>query len=170
LPPTIARSSSSVPVAIEHGRALARLGTDEVQQPGAALRIRAHGRLVQQQHAWPVHDAAGEVQPPLHSATEAPHRLAAAAGQTDHLQRFLDALPHLRAAQAEDAGPGLEVLPRRQVLIQRRLLRHQTQLPPRPDAVAPHVVTADAQPARRGQHQPAQAMDRRRLAGAIRAE
>ena len=92
----------------------------------AALRVHAHGGLVQEEQAWLVHQPGGDVHPALHPTREFVHRLVGAVGQGHHSQHIVDAFLELATAQPVDTPEEVQVGPRAEGGIERQVLRHQT--------------------------------------------
>ena len=72
----------------EHRHAVVRQPAHLVPQRGAALRVEAGGRLVQEQQPRAVHEREAEVQPALHPARVAADLAIGRVGQPDPLEQF----------------------------------------------------------------------------------
>ena len=77
--------------------ALAAQRVDQRPQLLADLRVEADGRLVEQHQPRPVHERAGDQQPPAHAARELVDARVAAVGEVGHLERALDRGSRARA-------------------------------------------------------------------------
>ena len=144
---------------------------DVAPDRAARLRVEADGRLVEEQHARRVQQAARDLQAPLHAAGERVDEARAALPQADHLHHLSHALarrPRAARRTARRAGAGSA----------RPSGSRRASCPGRPGrcCAAPRRVRCTtswpatrADPAARA-HERAQHVDRRRLAGAVGAE
>jgi hypothetical protein len=117
---------------------------------GACLRVQADGGFVQEQHARAVEQAAGDLQPSPHAAGEGAYERVAACRQADEIQHRVDPGGQRRAREGVQVGVEAEVLPGREVPVQRGLLEDETETAPHPPGRRPRVVPGDLDPAGRG--------------------
>ena len=73
---------------------------DLLPQRGAALRVEAGGRLVEEEDARPVDEREREVEPPLHAAGVAADLAVGGLGEADALEQLVGARPALGPRQA----------------------------------------------------------------------
>jgi hypothetical protein len=147
-------------------------------QPGDPVLDRAGGRhvqpdrrLVQQQDRRVGDQRRGDRDLLLHATGVGAHGLVAAFPQAQLGEQPLRAGPDLAAAQALQAAEVQQVLPGRQRPVHvAGAFQHRADLPHRGRTLPGHVVAVQPDRARRGQDQPAQHLDRGRLAGAVGAE
>ena len=151
-------------------RALAAQRVDQRPQLLADLRVEPDGRLVEQQQPRPVHERAGDQQPPAHPAGELVARRVGALGEVRDLQRAVDRGAALVARDAVQAREDGEVLARRELDVEVVEL-----------GTTPHCARAclespgTSKPstldlARVGDRLRGEHLHRRRLAGAVRPE
>ena len=154
----------------EKSHAVAGKLEQQVPQLAPRHRVNACRWFVQEQHGRMVHERTGHSQALPPAAGEQPGAPAQVGFQVRQRDQLIVALLKPCAAQAVKAAIKLEVLVRRQLVIERELLRHVAnetldllQLPG-------HIQAADPrQPAARLE-QPAQKPYHRGLARTIRAE
>ena len=115
----------------------------------ARLGIEAGRRLVQEEHLRTMDEPEGDVEPPLHAARVASHDAVGRVGEPEQIQQLAD--PRLESADA-------------------RALRHVADCPPDGICLGDDVVAGHLGPARIRRRQRREHLDRRRLAGSIRAE
>ena len=144
--------------------------SDVAPDRAAGLGVEADGRLVEEQHARRVHEAAGDLQAPLHAAGERQHRLVAPVGQVDHLEHLVHPGRDGAAVDAVQLGVQAEVLRRGELAVERRVLEHEADVPADVVALADDVEAAHPGGAGGGPRQRAEHVDRRALAGAVGAE
>jgi hypothetical protein len=143
---------------------------DVAPDRAARLWVQADRRLVEEQHARRVHQAAGDLQAPAHAAGERHHGLVAPVAQVDHLQHLGNALPDEVLLHAVQLGVQPEVLLGGQVAVERGVLEDETDVSAHIVAVGDDVEATDARGPGRGPGQGAEHVDRRALAGAVGAE
>ena len=115
-----------------------------VPQAAPAHGVEAGRRLVEEQHAGPVHEAADDLELALHAARERPQRLADVVAEADDRRQLLDALAVLGrhraverpvAVQAVDGDVEADVLLAGEVLVDARVLEDD------PDVAADAVAS-----------------------------
>ena len=150
----------------QEDRDLARVRSSPTysQIDGAGLRIEADGRLVEEQHARRVQQAAGDLEASLHAAREGADQARRALGEPGHLEHVVDARPDLASRHAVELGVEAQVLLRRQVHVERRVLEHEADAAAHLEALAHHVAAGHQGAARRRLEQGAEHLDRRGLA------
>ncbi len=143
---------------------------DEAPEGAARQGIDTRGRLVEKQHARLVHDRRAEGDPLLPAAGQARDHPVAFLLQTREPQHPVDFLVALLVRDAVHAGKEREVLGDRHVLVERELLRHVAHLPAdlRRAQVLPRTGELGHTTGRI--QQPAEHLDRGRLAGAVGPE
>ena len=97
---------------VEHRQALAAERLDALEDGVAALRVDAHGRLVEHQELGVVQQAGGDVGPALHAARVVADAVAGPVGQTDQVEHLGHPLAEDRAAEALQAAEELAGSPR----------------------------------------------------------
>ena len=90
------------------------------------LRVQADGRLIEEEHVGGVQHAPRNLQPASHATRVSHHHRVGAIGQLDHLEHLGDALLAHARRHVVDEGMELEVLAGGQLLVQRRVLEHET--------------------------------------------
>ena len=155
----------------EDRRALGLLQcTDVAPDRAAGLGVEADGRLVEEQHARRVHQAAGDLQAPSHAAGVRLHRRVTAVPEVDHLEHLAHPRRDDLGVDAVELGVQAEVLLGGEVAVERRVLEHEADVPADGVALADDVEAAHAGGTGRGPGERAQHVDRRALAGAVGAE
>src|SRR5262249_25030080 len=156
--------------AVEDRRAVAGERPDRVEDALARLGVDAHDGLVEERDGGTMEDAAGEVQASLHAAREARGRLGPAPRGAARGERLPDRPGGGPTGETGRTGEEAEVLARRQRRIDRELLRHETERAAREAGFAREPVAGDLDrpPVERPQRR--EDAERRRLAGAVRAE
>ena len=137
----------------EDGRAVGVADLAEVvPQAAAADRVEARGRLVEEQHPGPMHEAADDLELALHAARERLERLVDVVAEPDDVGELLDALAVLgghRAVerpvrvQAVDRDVEADVLLAREVLVDARVLEDDPDVAPDGGRLAIEVVAGD---------------------------
>ena len=135
-----------------------------------ALRIDADGGLVEDQESWLVEQPDRDVEAALHAAGVVLGPLAGPVGEIDELQDRVDPLRQARAGEAVEATEEAEVLPSREVRVDRQVLRHVADRGLRLDGADVDRLAVDDDRARVAGEDAADHRDRRRLAGPVRAE
>ena len=155
----------------QHG--LARLGQrgDQRAQLACADRIDPDRRLVEEEHRRVVQEAARDVQPLPHPAAVALDPLLLAALQADEVEQLVDAGPLAAGLDGVELGEVAQVVETREPLVEAALAPEHVADPlADPARVLDDVPAEHARAARRRDQQRDQHLDRRRLAGAVRAE
>ena len=135
-----------------------------------ALHVHAERRLVEQQDARIGEHRAPEREATLHAARVGAHGILRPVGQVDELEHLVDAA--LRRALVVEVERGVEaqVLQRRKLRVERRLLRHEPDLAAHLPRVAHGVEPQHPHRARRRAVQPGDEVHERRLARAVRPQ
>ena len=141
---------------------------DQRPHVAAQVDVDAGGRLVEKQHVGLVAQRLGDHHPPFHAARQFDDLGVALVPQRKIAQQPLDIgrirrppeQPAAVADRVQDGGENIE----------RDLLRHEADDPPRGAIVAHDIMAVDEDPARSHRHRAADDADQRRLAGAVRAE
>jgi hypothetical protein len=154
----------------EDGAAFGPELADEVADLPRGGRVEAAGRLVQEDDGRLVEDGARDREPLLHALGEADDRLVAAVPETDLLERGSDPPAPPGGGHPVQAGVEVEVLDGRQALIQAGRLGEQADARAELVGVDADLGPLDPRPPLAGPDQAGQQPDRRRLAGAVRAE
>ena len=154
-------------------------GPQVVPEAAPADRVEAGGRLVEEQHAGAVHEAADDLELALHAARERAQRLADVVGEADHRRQLLDALAVLgrhRAVErpvpveAVDGDVEADVLLAREMLVDARVLEDDPDVATDAFRIRIEVVTGDRDRAARLGERRGQDRDRGGLARAVRPE
>ena len=95
---------------------------EDLPQRQATLRVKAGGRLVEEQHRRAVEDRARHHQALGHAARQRVHRRLRPFGEVQLLEQLVGDAPRLRTGDAEQATVEVEVLPHRQLAVERVLL------------------------------------------------
>ena len=146
-----------------HRDAVLRKRADEGTQLLNAHRIKAVGRLVQDQQPRMTHQRERDPQTLLHAHRELARALPARFGKSHRGQRLVDTA----FGNAQKRRAHAQVLPRRQVVVQRG------RLDERPDivqVVARPRTTRESDLARGGPQHAAQHLEQRRLPRAVRSQ
>ena len=149
----------------DRGAALRQVGDDPVQVARGA-RIQSARRLVEEEHLRVVEQRPREQQPLAHAGGERLGPAALRVGQADALENLLGA----RARQAVELAEQLEVLHRREALVQRGVLGDQVDLGANAFELAREVVAEHLRLAGRRPRAAGEDAQRRRLAGAVVTE
>ena len=150
-----------------------------VPQGAAADRVETRGRLVEEQDPGPVHEAADDLELPLHPAGKRLEGLEEVVVEPNDVGQQLDPLAVLRrhqaieravAVKAVDRDVETDVLLAREVLVDARVLEDDPDVATDGRRVPVEVVAGDRdRPARLAERR-RQDRDRRRLARPVRAE
>src|SRR5690606_4463432 len=135
-----------------------------------ALRVEADGGFVEEEHARAVHEGARELEPTLHAAGERPHPATAYRLERGPCQRVLDGPSALLAWDVVEHGVDLQVLARREAVVEGGVLEHHAQDSPHRGRVTLHVVPHDAGAPLTGAHQRGEHVHGGGLAGAVGPE
>ena len=106
------------------GLALAVEAFEQLPQRQPTLGVEPGSGLVEEEHRRPVEDGTGHHQPLCHAAGECVDGRLGEAGQLEPLEQVVGRLLGLLGAHAEEAAVAVQVLPRRELAVQRVLLRH----------------------------------------------
>jgi hypothetical protein len=134
------------------------------------LRIKARGRLVEEQHLRAVQQAHGDLEPPLHAPRIGPHLASRGLGQPETLQGVGDALLELAPGQPVELALQHEVLPAGRLRIGTVLLADHADRSSHADRIGEHVDPADLGAPAVGSRQRRQHANRGRLASAVGPE
>ena len=137
-------------------------------QPGGG--VESGGGLVEEEHLRPVHERAGEVQPPLHPAGVGLGAPVGGVGQPDQLEQLVGPVAPRRAMDPVQPALELEQLASGLHRVEADLLERDADAPPHLIAVVHHVVTCHRSGPRRRRQQGAEHPHDGRLAGAVRAQ
>ena len=147
-----------------------------VEQPhlaperGAARRVQARRRLVEEQDPGPVHERHREVQAPAHAAGVRPEPPVAGVDELDAREQVVPALARLGAAQAVERALQAQQLAAGHQRVERGLLERDADRPADLRGLRDDVEAGDDRaPGRRAQ-QRREDPHRRRLARAVGAE
>ena len=149
--------------------ALAEL-VDVVPDARAGLRVEPDGRLVEEQDARRVHQAAGDLEASLHAAGVGLHRVTAAVPELHHLEHLAQPVLEDVARDAVELGMETEVLLAAQVGVEGGLLEHQADVPTYVTPLPDDVEAGDGGRARGERGQRAEDLDGRGLAGTVGSE
>ena len=133
-------------------------------------RVDARGGLVEQEQRRLVDERAGELEAPLHAAGELAGPAAARLPQLDQLEHLADAPPAAPDEHPEQRRDEVDVLVRGEVGVERELLGHVADLLAGRPAEAARVLAQHLDFAVIGVEGAGDHPDRRRLAGARRAD
>ena len=143
---------------------------EHVPDGAPALRVQARRRLVEEEHAGRVQDAARDLEAPPHAAGEVARDLVAALPEADLVEPVLDPLAQRAAREAVHLSLDREVLADGQVLVGRLRLGNRADRAPHGGPVGDDVVALDTGAARGRRQERRQHPDEGRLAGAVGAE
>ena len=143
---------------------------DLVPQRGAALRIQAGRRLVEEEDRRAVHERHRQVEAAFHSAGVAADLAIGGVGEPDALQQGGSALGALRLAQPVEPGLELHVLAAGEEVVERRLLQRGADVAAHVGALVGDVEAGDRRAAGRGRQQRREHVHGGRLARAVGPE
>src|SRR6185503_16861648 len=155
----------------EHGLARLLQAEDRLPELTRADGVDADRRLVEEDHRRVVQEPAGDVQPLAHAARVALDPLLLAALEPDELEQLLDPRPLAARLDAVELREVAQVVERREALVEAPVAaEHVADALPHParvldDVASEHPRLPGCRDEERDQH-----LDRRRLAGAVRAE
>src|SRR6185503_14832877 len=155
----------------EHGLARLLQAKDRLPELTRADGVDADRRLVEEDHRRVVQEPAGDVQPLAHAARVALDPLLLAALEPDELEQLLDPRPLAARLDAVELREVAQVVERREALVEAAVAaEHVADALPHPARVLDDVASEyprlpGCRDEERDQH-----LDRRRLAGAVRAE
>ena len=104
---------------------------DVVEDVGARLDVEPDGRFVEQQQTWAMQQRARNFEPAHLSAREVAHLAAGAFGKADAREHLIAAQACFAPADAVQGGVIKQVLPNRQVEVERARLEHHAEQPQR---------------------------------------
>ena len=136
----------------------------------AGLWVDPRGRLVEEEHLGLVHERASDHQPLRESARKLEHHRLRSFGERELLEQLVGAQARPPPRHAEETAVVVEVLPHGQRAVECVRLRDDTDAPLYGCRVVSHVQAGDQRPPARRHDDRGQHPDRRRLAGAVRAE
>ena len=136
----------------------------------ASLRVEPGRRLVQQQQVRIVDERARDREPALHSARERLHAVICSLVQLDEFEQLIRALAQLAARQAEVPAVDDDVLADGELLVERLLLRGDTEVGTDLRAVRDRVEPEDAQKPARWRRDAADHPHRRGLPRSVRTQ
>src|SRR6185312_4885577 len=136
----------------------------------ARLGVEPDRRLVEAQDRGIVDEGAGDLEPALHAGREGTDQCLAPVPQLDQMQHLLHARPPDRPRHAIDETVEFEILPKRQPVVEARLLEHDAQMLAGAQGIFPHLDAGDARAAAILLEEGAENMQQRALAGAIGPE
>ena len=129
----------------EHRGGLTRAQrVDVIPDVRACLRVETDRRLVEEQHARRVEQAARDLEPALHPAGVHAHLLTRAVGQPHHVEQRRGPSRHLRRRHPVEHGVEAQVLLTGEVVVERELLEHETDAVAHGGALGDDVVTGHA--------------------------
>ena len=143
---------------------------DLVPERRPALRVEPGRRLVEEEDPGAVDEGEGEVEAPFHPARVAGDLAVGGVGEPDPLDQRVAAGDPLLARKAVQRRLQPHVVAGGQVRIEGRFLERGADRRPHRRAFADDVVAGDPGAAAGRRQQRRQHVDRRRLAGAVRAE
>ena len=143
---------------------------DHVQQLLADARVEADRRLVEEEDAGPGDERAADLESPPLAAAVAGDGPVEELAQAERVRGVGDARSRRTRVRAPQARVDLEVAPPGERAVDDRLLEDDAAHPPRSQRVPRDVEPGEARGAARRPHRRRQHPDRRRLAGAVRAE
>ena len=143
---------------------------DVAPDVGSRLRIEAHGRFVEEQDPRGVQQTASDLQAPLHPTGVRGDHASASLPELDHLEDVAQPLLGEVSGYPIQLGVEPQVLLGRQVLVERRVLEDQTDVPSDVGRMRRHIETGDLRPSGRRAKQRTQDVDRRGFPGPVRAE
>jgi hypothetical protein len=138
-----------------------------VEDGVAALRVHADSRFVEQQDIGVVHQSARDVEAALHAAAEGPRLVLGTVGEADQFERLDAALAQRVPRQAVERAEQFQIRPRRQLVVERKVLRHQSDAALDFAFVAGDRLAFDGNAAAVRRNETAQHGDDRRLARAV---
>ena len=156
----------------QYQRSLVRLIElfDVIPDVPSRLWVKAYGRLVKEQDLGLVHEAPADLQPPFHPSGVIPHYYVGLVLQLDKLQDLGYLLGPLLLAYLVKYRMKLEVLSAGQVIVDGRVLEHDSYVLSHIVLLPPYVVPRDAGIAGRRRQQGCQHLYRCRLPGSVRPQ
>ena len=154
----------------DEGRAALLEAEQAVPQDVARLRVEPGGRLVEQQDAGVVDEAARDREAALHAAGELVDLALGLVSQLREVEQLVGLLRADLAGQAEVAAVDVEVLAGVELTVEVVLLRHDPQAGADLGPMVVGIEAEDAQTPARAGRDGADHLHRRGLARAVRAE
>ena len=154
----------------QQGGAVADQLADDVPEREAAARVKAGGRLVQEQHLGPADQAGPEVEAAPHPARVGLDGAVGGVGELEPLQHLVGPAPGLVLAQVVEPADQVEVLAPGEVLVDGRVLAGQADDRAQGLGVADDVVAGHPGRAPVGEEQGGEDPDDGGLAGPVGAE
>ncbi len=155
---------------IDDGEALAVAALEVVEDRVARLWVDADGRLVAEEELRPVEQGGDQVEPALHATGKILHLVPAAIGKLDGLERLVDPLAQVRAAQPIQFAEDAEILFRAEFLLERDGLRDEAECDPGGGIRGRDCDAVERERPRLGCAQAGDERHQRGLAGAIGPE
>ena len=155
----------------EHADAL--LGNelpDVTENIGARLDVEPDGGFIEQQQARAVQQRTRDFKPPHLSAGEVAHLARRAFGKAEAREHFIAAQAGFAPADAVQGGVIQQVLPHRQIEVERARLEHDPEPPQRFARCCADVVAENADAAALNSEQPRHQREQRALAGTVEPE
>src|SRR5690606_12178520 len=134
------------------------------------LRVEADGGFVEEEHAGAVHEGTRQLEPALHAAGERPHPATAYLLERGPFQRVLDCPSALLAWDVVEHGVDLQVLARREAVVEGGVLEHHAQVATYRRRLVHDVVTCHGGATLAGAHQCREHVKRGGLACTVRTE
>ena len=154
----------------QHGGALADEHAHDVPDLVAAAWVESGRRLVEEQQVGGHDDAGRDVEAPAHAAGVVAHELVGGVGEAERGEQLVGARRRATRAEAEQAPEQLQVLAAVELLVDRGELAGEAHPPAHRGGFAHDVVAEHPGGSAVGVQQRGEHADRRRLAGAVRAE
>jgi hypothetical protein len=143
---------------------------DHLPEAQPAAGVEAGRGLVEEDHGRAGDERGGQVQAAAHASGVGLDRSVGGVQQVEALEEVRGSRLRLALGQVVEASDHDEVLGARQVLVDRRVLAGEADPRPQRSRVVDHVETGDPGATAVGREERGQDPDRRRLAGAIRAQ
>ena len=148
----------------------AREVDEQLPELVAGDRVHARGRLVQQEHVGLVQDGDRQGEPLLEPQGELSRRRVQVRAQAEAFREFVDPGACPVSGKVEDLGMEIEVLPDRQLAVEREGLRHVADPIAGGQVVGVHGLAEELRLALGGGEKAGEHLHRGGLAAAIRAE
>src|SRR5579862_1049886 len=111
-----------------------------------------------------------DLEPALHAAREVPHQTVTTVAEADHLENSVETLLADLRVDTVELGVETQVLRGGQIVVEGRVLEDEADLLPHLERVLRDIEPGDPGAARCRPQESAEHVDRRRLAGSVRAE
>ena len=154
----------------QHRDAFALEPADHLEEFERRLRIEPGRRLVQDGDGDVLHQDFGKPEPLAHAARVRADPVAGDLGKIDALERIGDARLALRLGEADQPRGVAQIVARAEIIVEADRIRQVADPALDRERFAHRIMTEHPRGAGRNLGQPEQHEDRRRLAGAIRAE